>query len=58
MPNGNLLKQNHPNGVKKVVRSLDGLARGICQNPLFASSLLNTRAPASWAKVSSTFGKG
>ena len=37
MPNGNLLKQNLPNGVMKVVRRADSFARGICQNPELAS---------------------
>ena len=32
--------------------------RGICQNPLLASNFEKTFAPASWAKVSSTFGSG
>ena len=41
-----------------VVRGLDSLASGICQNPLFASNLLNILAPASLARVSSTLGIG
>ena len=41
-----------------VVNSRDLFASGICQNPEFASSLLNTLAPDSWARVSSTFGRG
>ena len=57
MPNGSLLKQNRPKGVN-VVNSLDSLARGICQNPLFASNLLNSFAPDSYARVISTFGMG
>ena len=31
---------------------------GICQNPLFASSLLKSVAPANCARVSSTWGMG
>ena len=58
IPNGSLLKQKHPKGVIKVVSSLDSSASGICQNPLLASSLLNTVAPDSCAKVVSTFGIG
>lgn len=53
-----LVKQNRPNGVMNVVNSLDSLARGICQNPLFASNLLNIFAPDSCARVVSTFGMG
>ena len=58
IPNGTLLKQKHPKGVMNVVSRLDSSARGICQNPLFASSLLKTFAPDSCAKVISTFGIG
>ena len=58
IPNGNLLKQNRPYGVTNMVNSLDSSANGICQNPLFASSLLNIAAPVSWARVVSTFGIG
>ena len=58
MPNGNLLKQNRPYGVINVVKSLDSVAKGICQKSLLASSLLNIVAPVSWAKVVSTFGIG
>ena len=53
-----LLKQYFPTGVINVVRRREADERGICQNPLFASSLLNKRAPVSWASVSSTFGNG
>ena len=52
------MKQYLPNSVINVVRGLDSLASGICQNPLFASNLLNIMAPASLARVSSTFGIG
>ena len=55
IPNGSLLKQYLPNGVMKVVNGRDSSARGICQNPELASSLLNTLAPVS---VSSTLGIG
>ena len=58
MPNGNLLKQNQPHGVINVVKSLDSLAKGICQKPLLASSLLNIVAPVIWPNVVSTFGIG
>ena len=56
IPNGNLLKQNLPKGLMKVVSNLDSLARGICQNPLLASSLLNTVAPDNRASIVSTLG--
>ena len=42
----------------KVVSGRDDSESGICQNPLLASSLEKTFAPASWASVSSTFGIG
>ena len=58
MPNGRRLKQNLPNGVIKVVRRADSLASGICQNPELASNFVNTLAPANWAKVCSTAGRG
>ena len=35
----------------KVVNSCDFSASGICQNLEFASSLLNTLAPDSWARI-------
>ena len=38
-----------------MVNNLDSLARGICQHPLLASSLLNTVAPDICASVVSTF---
>ena len=43
--NGSLLKQYLPYGVRKVVRCREFLARGVCQNPQLASSLLKTLAP-------------
>ena len=58
MPKGSLLKLYLPNGVINVVRGLELSSRGTCQNPQFASTLLNTTAPCNWASVSSTFGKG
>ena len=58
MPNGSLLKQNHPKGVMNVVSSLDSLAREICQNPPFASNLLKSFAPDSCARVVSTLDIG
>ena len=42
----------------KVVSKRDCLERGICQNPLLASSFVNTFAPDSCASVSSTLGRG
>ena len=51
IPNGNLLKQYLPNGVKKVVKGLDSGSKEICQKPLFASSFENTLAPANCARV-------
>ena len=58
IPKGNLLKQNRPKGVMKVVSSLDFSARGICQKPAFASNLLKTFASDIWASKSSTLGRG
>ena len=45
-------------GEIKVVSSREDYDRGICQNPLLASSLEKTLAPASWANVSFTLGSG
>jgi len=53
MPSGNTLKQYLPNGAMNVVNKCEFLASGICQNPLLASSFVNTCAPDSWASVSS-----
>ena len=58
IPKGNLLKQNLPNGVINVVRRRDAGESGICQNPLFASSLVNILASVSCARVLSTLGSG
>ena len=58
MPKGMRLKRYCPNGVRKVVRSRELTSRGTCQKPLLTSSLLNVVAPASCARVLSTFGKG
>ena len=58
MPKGNLLKQNLPKGVINVVNRQESSDNGICQNPLFASNLVNTVAPASLPKVSSTESMG
>ena len=58
MPKGNLLKQNLPKGVINVVNRWESSDKGIYQNPLFASSLLNTVAPANLPRVSSTEGMG
>ena len=56
--NGRRLKQSLPNGVMKVVSLADSGDKPICQNPELASSLLKMVAPASWAKVWWTPGKG
>ena len=56
IPNGR--RHNRLNGVMKVVSLDDSGDKPICHNPEFASSLLNTFAPASWASVWSTQGKG
>ena len=58
IPKGSRWKQNLPHGVMKVVSRADSGARGICQNPELASSLVNTLAPPSWARVGSTAGSG
>ena len=57
-PNGSLLKQYQPIGVINVVSGLDSGDNGTCQKPLFVSSLLNTVAPASCARVLSAIGNG
>ena len=58
MPKGMRLKWYHPNGVRKAVSSQEFAFRGICQKLLLASSLLNVVAPASCARVLSTFSRG
>ena len=58
MPKGNLLKWYLPKGVTKVVSGRDSGDNGICQNPLLASNLVKTVAPASCANASSTRGIG
>ena len=58
IPNCSLLNQNLPNGVINVVRSRQFSSRGICQNPQLESSLVNTVAPASLLRFSSTVGRG
>ena len=57
IPNGSLLKQNLPNGVRKVVKRQDSSSTRICQNPKLASNLLNTSAQAGWPWISSTLGR-
>ena len=52
IPKGSLLKQNLLKGVTNVVRRRDSGDRGICQNPLLASNLVNSVAPTSWARTS------
>ena len=51
MPKGSWLKQKWPNGVMKVVRSLDSGQSGICQKPLLASSLLKILLCPSLARL-------
>ena len=58
MPKCSLLKQYRPAGVMNVVRRRDRCERGICQKPLLASNFVKTLAPVSWARVSSTLGRG
>jgi len=48
---GSLLNQKPKNGAIKVVRCLQLEVRGICQNPLLASSFEKILAPASCAMV-------
>ena len=55
---GAWLKQKRPIGVMNVVKRCEDCERGICQNPLFASSFEKTLAPANFASVSSTLGSG
>ena len=50
IPKGILLKQYRPKGVMNVVSSFYCSVNGFCQNPLFASSLLNILAPVSNAR--------
>jgi hypothetical protein len=52
------LQQYLPNGVIKVISGRDFVAKLVCQNDEFASSLENTTAFASLAKDSSTEGSG
>ena len=54
MPKGNLLKQNFPKGVINVVNRQESSDNGIYS----AINLVNTVAPASLPKVSSTEGMG
>ena len=54
IPKGSRFMQKRPNGVKNVVRRLDSGSKGICQNPLFASSLVKTVDPERRARSSST----
>ena len=51
IPKGSLLKQNLPYGIMNVVRSLEFIDNGTCQKLLFVSSLVNSLAPVSWARV-------
>jgi hypothetical protein len=52
------LQQYLPNGVIQVVSGRDSVAKLVCQNDEFASSLENTTAFASLAKYSSIEGSG
>lgn len=56
MPNGNLRKQLHPNGVLKVVYLLLSGSSLSCQNPWEASNLLKNLAPVILLIISSCFG--
>ena len=58
MPNGSLLKQNPLTGVINVMSDLNVLASEICQNLLFASSLVNFFAPVDCVRVLSTLESG
>ncbi len=58
MPKGSLLKHYLPDVVINVVNRRKAGSRGVCQGLLFASSLLKSLAPVSWARVSSTLGRG
>ena len=58
IPKSSLLKAYLPSGVMNVVRLCDSSDSGICQKPQLVSNLLKIVAPASWACVTSTFGKG
>ena len=51
MPNGRALNWYLPKGVINVVRGRDFLASGICQNPVLASSLINTVEPVYYGHV-------
>ena len=53
-----LLKTNCLNGVVKAVCIHESSESSIYENPQLASSLLNTCAPASCRRVSSTLGNG
>ncbi|MED6259753.1 hypothetical protein ATANTOWER_030147 [Ataeniobius toweri] len=57
MPNGSCLKKKCPKGVMNVVSFAESSFRGICQNPIFASSLQKFLAPASMPSVSSADGR-
>ena len=57
-PNGNIFKLNLWNGVINVVRRRDTGESNICQNPLFASNLVNILASVSCARVLSYLGSG
>ena len=56
IPNGSLLKQKRPNGETKVVSNFDSSSKGICQNPLLASSLEKILLSPTLARFSSTEG--
>ena len=55
-PNGSRLNRYLPNGVLNVMRRELFLSSFTCQYPLVASSTVNTRAPCSFAAMSSTVG--
>ena len=58
MTKGSLLKWYLPKGIMKVVSGRDSGDNSICQKLLLASNLVNTVAPASCARASSTLGIG
>lgn len=57
MLNGSRLKKRRPKGLMNVVNVAESSVRGICQNPMFASSLLKILAPDRMPSVSSTDGR-
>ena len=56
IPMGMRQKQNLPTGVMNVVRGMLLMSSGTCQNPIVASRVENTVAPANLGAMSSRFG--